>query len=145
MSMGQLAIAVKYLKEHPELHKYGSTMLRKLVQDPLVGRNTWQDARHKLGLAPLSRANFATRQYKTPTPALATGSTSNSTIVHIYAAEKRVHVLYRGETREYTLKTLDVKRVIEFYRSQGYKYTWLNDDVILLTKRGKRSARKDAA
>lgn len=149
--LGQLAIAVKYLQEHPEMHKYGSTMLRKLVSDPLIGRNTWQDARHKLGLAPLSRSNFATRQneftrkYKAATPALVTGSKSNSTIVHIYAAEKRVKVLYRGVTREYTLKALDVKEAIKIYQHCGYKYTWLNDDVVLLTKRGKRAKQEKAA
>lgn len=145
-TLSQLALAVKYLKEHPEMQKYGSTMLRKLVQDPLIGRNTWQDARHKLGLAPLSRSNFATRrEYKPAIPSLASGSKSNSTIVHIYAVEKRVKVLYRGVTREYVLKTLDVKQAIKIYQHCGYKYTWLNDDVILLTKRGKRIKQEQAA
>lgn len=152
MTFSQLQKAMNYLQSHPEMHQYGGKILAKLVTDPKVSRDSWQDARNKLGLVKLTTNNRKGMVYKKvvynkPIPQLAVGYKSNSTIVHIYVKENRVQVLHRGETRTYILrgKALDVTKTIAMYKSQGYRYTWLNENVILLTKCGKRAKQEQAA
>jgi hypothetical protein len=65
----------------------------------------------------------------------------STTIVHVNTKQQTATVTYNGESRKFDIskmKATTPQMLIEFYKKVlGYKYTWLNDDVILLTKKVK--------
>lgn len=60
---------------------------------------------------------------------------SDSTIVHISIRNALAVVTYNGVSRLFRLKRIDPLGLANLYRTRGYKYSWLDNDTILLTKK----------
>lgn len=58
-----------------------------------------------------------------------------STIVHVSVVNRIAVVTYGGVSRMFRLKQIDPLELIALYKSRGYKYSWLNADTALLTKK----------
>lgn len=133
--------AVEYLKRHPELHMYGGKSLAKMIASPTCSSTTWKKARKLLDLPPIDQHAQRSIQDKSQTVSVTRVSSQRvKTIIHIHVKTKRVNVYYGGQMREYRLKVLEIDTAIALYKSRGYKYTWLNDDVVLLTYKPKAKA-----
>lgn len=133
--------AVDYLRSHPEMHIYGGKSLAKMIASPACSSTTWKKARHILGLPPIDQHAQRSIQDKSHTVSVSrVNSQRVKTIIHIHVKSKRVNVYYGGQMREYKLNVLEVDEAIKLYKSRGYKYTWLNDDVVLLTYKPKGKA-----
>lgn len=63
-----------------------------------------------------------------------------TTIVHIHVTRRIAVVTYNGIARMYRLKAINPLELIAIYRQRGYKYSWLAQDTILLTKKLSRLA-----
>ncbi len=68
-----------------------------------------------------------------------------TTIVHISISKQIATVTVNGVARMYRLNYIPPLELFKMYRTQGYKYVWLNNDVILLTKKNKNQKGLKAA
>lgn len=123
----KLNFAIQWLNDHPTLQHMTGRTLERIVKSPqgAITYRTWNEAKR-----------LAKKSVFPDEPL----DTAHTTIVHINTKTQTLRVTYNGNERVFDIakmKATTPAMLTTFYKRLGYKYTWLNDDVILLTKKVK--------
>ncbi len=129
-------IATEWLREHPEYHIHGAKALAQMVDDPKLTRSVWRKARKALHLPDAPRKVARVHSY--PSKRKPRVLADNSVRIEINVETNVASVTINGQTSTRVLRQRDM--VVEAYKRDGFKYQWLNNNTILLTKRKRKAA-----
>ena len=129
--------ATEWLRAHPEYHNVGAKTLSRTIEHPKFTRFIWRQAKKALALPP---APYPTA-HSYPETRKPRVLASHDTRIEINVLTGIATVTVDGQAS--TAKVRHMDHIVGFYKHHGYKYAWLNNTTVLLTK-SKRKASKAA-